>query len=203
MSSEIYYEYHDTAKDNRLNGDNVAAGRYYALAAYEALGVSELTRNHDLVFGIVCLMKSGICYRLAGDNRACANRCRQAILVLEDAAARLYDAEPLEGITHELIGDCMLIGDFGDYTAEYETARACYDGYESASIRWQTQDEFSIGIIPFMHVADTVSHEFDNYGQVRTTSLRARIDAKMTHFERLLDELDKNECWIRESEEEG
>lgn len=198
MSLEGHREYRDAADDSRRSGAFETAAIEYTSAAYEILG--DAKRRSDHIIGFTDMVRAAICFRLGSNDVLCTNRCKQAQLILEDAGERIYDEDPLVGIVHELTGDCMLIGQYGDYRAEYEAAREVYEVYETASIDWQPEDEFQIGLAPFLHVSKAVGHEIEDYGKVVTTSLLARIDYKREHYPELLEALDEQGEWIWEDE---
>lgn len=202
MTFEGYQEYVELAKEYRKDGENEEAGRYYTLCAYEILGRSELTRRHDIMGGIQNMMEAAICYRLAGRSTLMRNRCRQGIAIVEDADERVYTEEPLHGAAQELIGDFKLVGRADEYQEAYNRAKEVYEPHEADSIQWQTEDEFELGWGPFVTVARAVGHEFEEYGLIRTFSLRARITYKQDHFPKLLEELDERGVWNWEDEPE-
>jgi hypothetical protein len=200
MTSEERRTHSEIANDYRRDGAFKDAGIHYTAEAYDRLSDSQSERGWKHISGIVNLLQAGICFRLSNERELCQNRCQQAELVINDARKRLYDGKPLIGLSHELVGDCYLIGDYGDYEKEYESAKQVYSEYENESIEWQTEDEFELGIAPFVRVIQGVDHEVKNYGRVRTTSLMARIDYKITHFPELLASLESKSEWLWEGE---
>jgi len=189
-----------TADEAREEGNNKTAGRYYALDAFESLVMKE-GEQAWIIAGIQSLLKSAICYRISPDIEACKIRCYQGIAIVEDTDELLYDEKPLHGLSNEIIGDFRLIGGLGGHREAYDIARQTYAAHEAVqsetwnTIQWQSEDEFQLSLGPFLQVAWAVGHEFENPGEIRNSSLIARINAKIDQFESLLSDLEENGEW--------
>jgi hypothetical protein len=191
----------EAAKEARVEGNNERAGRYYALAAFERLVMTDGSHRAWLAAGAQALLRSAICYRIAPNAEACETRCHQGMAIIQDADELVYDEKPLHGLRDEIIGDFRLIGELGGHREAYETARETYAAHEAAqsdtwnTIRWQSEDEFQLSLSPFLHVAWAVGHEFENPSRIRNSSLLARIDAKADLFEDFLFEVEEKGVW--------
>lgn len=200
MNDDITEDVIEVAREAREEGNNEKAGRYYALDAFEGLVMKEGGRAW-VAAGVQSLLRSAICYRIAPNAEACETRCHQGIAIVEDADELVYDENPLHGLADEIIGDFRLIGGFGGHREAYERARETYVAYEAAqsdtwnTIQWQSEDEFQFSLGPFLQVAWAVGHEFENSGEIRNSSLLARIDAKADLFEDLLVDLKEDGVW--------
>lgn len=126
-------EYKNDAENARSQSNYDEAGRYYTLAAYDALSEcnfpkpEDVTTGTDIGIAIYCLQNAAFTFRLAGNDARCDNRVSQAVLIVEDFEEYTFQYDALKGLARESIADLQLIaGNENQAIEEYEAAQSRY-----------------------------------------------------------------------------
>lgn len=194
MTFERFVEHRDKAEEAQTQGAFESAANNFTLAAYEILGSSNCTTapleddSTKVGRGLCSLLSSAVCYRRAGVEDRCRNRCHQGILVCEDIEDHVAAYAPQKGLMNEYIGDYRLIGDLGNHEAAYENARTIYEETDN-HIGWQAEPEFELNMTFFLELAKSADVDIDRTtkASIKAESLVDRIEFKRDRFPAILE----------------
>lgn len=198
------------ARTYRQDEEFEDAGTYYAAAAYgwfmkfrvvETVQHQPPYASHHLGYGIQDLTASALCYRLAGEDQRCHQRCKEGYHIIQDLLEhdpvfQTEKMEPERGFFNEVLGDFAMI-DGGEYEPHYEYAAKIYQQVPNP-INWQAESEFHSAIQTALELADSTGFQLDSDHRERIehVSLADRIDFKRNHFADIVDQVLADGNWV-------
>jgi hypothetical protein len=198
MTIDKYAEHRDQADRKRRKKEFEIAGNEYTVAAYTALGKSELRGTADISRGLSCLMSAAVCYRLHNEPARGANRCKQGILIGEDLRDNTFEDDLAQGAMWEHIGDFRTIGGLDGADDAYESARTLYSA-SGNPMEYTCTEEFDALITIFDRLAKSAGYD-TNWEKFQSTHLE-RINCKTAEFASILETILQEGVWEYEGEQ--
>lgn len=192
MTIKKYKKHRNQADEKRRNKEFGVAGDEYTVAAYVALGKSELRGTADISRGLSCLMTAAVCYRLNDESSRGVNRCKQGILISEDLRDNIFEDDLGQGAMWEHIGDFRNIGGLDGAKDAYETAKKIYSS-SGNPMEYTCTEEFDAIITIIDRLAESTEYD-TNWEKFQSTQLE-RIRCKMTEFPSIIDAVLQDGRW--------
>lgn len=153
MSVDLAIQHETEAQEYRSCGQYRSAGDWFTSAAFIHIGQGPLQGYGERIsHGLVNLLHAAVCYRLAGDNQYCKNRCEYGKIMAREVGERLrnkhspknsYDKARL-GAWNEFIGDFQLISESEDYQKIYNDAKEYYKTAEELDLGFAEQEHLRL-----------------------------------------------------------
>jgi hypothetical protein len=205
MTKDRANNYIKSARRSRKSGDFHDAGELFTTAAYEWWGVQPRDGFGGFTAdGTYSLLNAALCYKLAGEDGRCQNRCGQGILVAEDMHRWVHEnTDPSYEYDRARRGEWKeFVGDFRTIAGDEEAAVTAYDEarsiYEIASkIDLEMVEEEQRWLMQFYRelIRGSGGNVQDWYDQRAKLTLPQWIDHKRIHLSRYYDRLLEKGKW--------
>lgn len=199
-------EFATAGQEYRRSQQFVEAGDQYTFAAYANLAESEFRSIRRISSATYWLLCAGLCYRLGNRMDRCRNRSRQGVLIAQDLREGAFrgdalrglrdEADALEGLSYEYVGDFRVLGSLSEHEVAYDSAAACYDRVED-HFAWNTEREFSESLLFVTNLVEYLDYPADStvMDAAESTSLHARLEFKQTTLPDLLEQVCEAGHW--------
>lgn len=184
----------ERANEYRDNGEFSQSGWLFTLAGYEMLGDcryrdSRVSSGTNLGVAIYCFHSAAIDYLKAGDPKRSANRCSQAVTIIE-GFRDVLDPEPaIDGVLLECVGDFHALRARPESDEFYENALAAYARADHPR-GWQAEPVFDWAIQFLIELGSFVGKPIAVDTQVdMLDSFEQRVSLKQDRLPVLLAEI--------------
>ena len=141
------------------------------------------------------MLVSSLCYKLGDMPDRSRNRCRQGILIAEDAKNHEVRHEPEKGILQEFVGDFRVLGELPNADEAYERATEIYESCGNP-IGWNGEPLFASNMrfLRDMTKASGREPDYDSqeWQEILNTTFTARIEYKRENLEQMIYQIISN-----------